>query len=73
MLKLKQWITEQKLKNKQLITKQLRVKRETEVAIRGLEEAKKVKPAPKPKQAKENNWEAEFKKMVDGSFGGKPA
>lgn len=72
VLKLKQWITEQKLKNKKLITKQLRVKKETEVAIRSLEDAKKVKPvAKKATKTKETDWESEFKTMVEGAFGGK--
>ena len=65
---LKQFINEQQLKNKKMITKQLRLKRETEMSLKSYEEAKTVKPAAEvKKQPKEPDMIAEFKSLVSRS------
>ena len=65
---LKQFINEQNLKNRKMITKQLRLKKETENSLKLIEEAKIVKPAPKmKKQEQEPDLVSEFKGLVSRS------
>ena len=62
---LKKFVNEQKLKNRKLITKQLRLTKATENHLRLIEEAKLVKPAPKIKKAEaEPDLLTEFKSLV---------
>lgn len=65
---LKKAVNEQKLRNRKMITKQLRLKKETENMLRLMEEAKSVKPAPTvQKQEAEPDLVAEFKALVSRS------
>lgn len=58
---LKSMINKQTLKNKKLITKNLRVKAQTEKTLKYIEDAKAVKvPAGKPKTARDIDVAAEF-------------
>jgi hypothetical protein len=59
-------INKQTLKNKQLITKNLRVKSDTEKTLRYIEEAKTIKnPETKPRPPREANVAAEFASLVN--------
>ena len=72
VLLLKKFINEQNLKNRKMITKQLRLKKETENSLKLIEEAKLVKPAApaKEKVEKETDLVAEFKALVSKSTAG---
>ena len=65
---LKQLVTEQSQKNKRLLTKQNKVKGETEKVLKNIQEAKQVQKAPAPRAPTENpsDLAAEFKKMISG-------
>lgn len=68
MILLKKFINEQNLKNRKMITKQLRLKKETENNLKLIEEAKIANPeVPKAKDVKEPDMMEEFKSMVNGS------
>lgn len=70
MILLKKFINEQNLKNRKMITKQLRLKKDTENTLKLMEEAKIANPeVPKPKEAaaKEPDMMEEFKSLVTGS------
>ena len=70
ILILKQLINEQNLRNRKTITKQLRLKKETENSLKLIEEAKLVKPVAPPKKIeKETDLVAEFRALVSSSTG----
>jgi hypothetical protein len=51
-----------------LITKQNKVKSETEKTLKNIQEAQKAEPAPAIRQADyQSDLQAEFKKMISGS------
>lgn len=67
---LKGLINEQNLKNRKMITKQLRLKKATENTLKLIEEAKLVQPAQAPKKLeREPDLLAEFKALVSQSSG----
>ena len=68
VIMLKKFINEQNLKNRKMMTKQLRLKKETENSLKLIEEAKVVQPVPEmKKQTKEPDLMAEFKGLVSRS------
>ena len=67
ILLLKSLINKQTLKNKQLITKNLKIKTDTEKTLRFIEEAKTIKNTEsKPKPPKERDMMSEFKSYISG-------
>lgn len=65
ILLLKQFVNEQKLKNRKLITKQLRLTKATENHLKLIQEAKLVKAAPVVKKPEvEPDLVTEFKSLV---------
>ena len=68
ILLLKSLINKQGLKNKKIITKSLRMKRDTEKLLKGIEEAKVMKEAPtKPVAHKDPDLISEFKSYISGT------
>ena len=68
VIMLKQFINEQNLRNRKMITKQLRMRKDTENTLKLIEEAKLVQPAPKvKKQEQEPDLVSEFKSLVSRS------
>ena len=65
---LKKFINEQNLKNRKMMTKQSRLKKDTENCLKLIEEAKVVQPAPDmKKKEQEPDLVAEFKGLVSRS------
>jgi len=61
-------VTEQKDKNKRLITKQNKIKIETEKVLKNIQDAQKAEKAPEPRVADyQSDLQAEFKKMISGN------
>jgi len=67
IIALKNMINQQSLKNKQLITKNIRIKTDTEKKLRYIEEAKSFKTVePKSREKKDKDMMLEFKSYISG-------
>lgn len=67
IMKLKEMINRQTLKNKQMITKSLKLKSETEKTFKLIKDAETTKPVEqKPAPKKEVDVADEFRKMISG-------
>lgn len=67
---IKKFIHEQAAINKKMATRQLKVKSDTELCLKQIEEAKSFKASARPPKVSQEEADvlAEFKKLVGGSF-----